>query len=585
MEEVFLPRTEFDSYDDFFKNYKVNVPEHFNFAYDVMDVLAGKIPGNRALVWTNDEGFFREFTYAELKERTDAAASFFQSCGIGRGDMVMLILQRRYEFWISILALHKLGASVIPATHMLTREDIEYRNNAASIKAVIAVNDGDILKHVDGSLPVSPSLKIRIAVNAHGIDVPSGQACVSPDGTEHPASTLPDGWLDFTTGAASAPAFKAPDRNKVNENNDIMLAYFTSGTTSHPKLVAHDFTYPLGHIVTAKYWQQVKKGGLHLTVADTGWGKAVWGKLYGQFICECAVFVYDYHARFKPIDLIHKIEEYKITSFCAPPTIYRFLIQEDLSKFDLSSLEHCSTAGEPLSEEVFRKWFDITGLELKEGFGQTETTLSLLNFGHEKVKPGSIGKPAPYYNCVLLNDEGRECEDGEVGEIAFPLEGDGSREYGSFNGRPTFPGLFLEYFRDEEKTKEVIRNGYYFTGDTAWRDEDGFFWFTGRSDDVIKCSGYRIGTFEVESVLMQHPSVLECAVTAAPDPVRGQVVKATIVLTESFKPGDDELKKDIQRFVKETTAPYKYPRIVEFVDELPKTISGKIKRREIRAKN
>ena len=302
MEEVFLPRVEFDSYGDFFNNYRVNVPEPFNFAYDVMDVLAAKSPDARALVWTNDEGCFCEFSYGELKRRTDAAASFFRAQGIGRGDMVMLILQRRYEFWISILALHKLGASVIPATHMLTREDIEYRNNAAGIKAVVAVADGDILRHVDGSLPVSPALKVRIAVNPHGIDVPFGQACVSPDGTEHPAVDLPSGWLDFTAGAAAAAPFTPPPRAEVNANHDIMLAYFTSGTTSHPKLVAHDFTYPLGHIVTAKYWQRVRKGGLHLTVADTGWGKAVWGKLYGQFICECAVFVYDYHARFKPID-------------------------------------------------------------------------------------------------------------------------------------------------------------------------------------------------------------------------------------------------------------------------------------------
>lgn len=573
MEEVFLPRTEFKDYKDFFENYKINVPEHFNFSYDVMDVLAAKKGNARALVWTNDEGLFHEFSYADIKQRTDKAAQFFADSGISKGDMVMLILQRRYEFWISILALHKLGASVIPATHMLTKDDIVYRNNAASIKAVVAVHDGDILKHVDDALPESPTLKIRIAVNPHGFDTPNGTDYTSPDGTLHEARALPDGWLDFSTGTANAVPRKEPtkeERAAINSNDDVMLAYFTSGTTSHPKLVTHDWTYPLGHIVTAKYWQQVKKDGLHLTVADTGWGKAVWGKLYGQFICECAVFVYDYHAKFKPIDLIKQIEAHKITSFCAPPTIYRFLIQEDLSTFDLSCLEHCSTAGEPLSEEVFNRWKDLTGLELREGFGQTETTLSLLNFGNEKVKPGSIGKPAPYYNVVLLNDENEPCEDGEVGEIAFPLK----------NGR--FPGLFIEYYRDQAKTKEVIRDGYYFTGDTAWRDEDGFFWFTGRSDDVIKCSGYRIGTFEVESVLMQHPAVVECAVTAAPDPVRGQVVKATIVLAKGYSPSD-ELVKDIQKFVKVTTAPYKYPRIVEFVTELPKTISGKIKRKDIRA--
>ena len=572
MEELFLPRTEFENYEDFFKNYKINVPNNFNFAYDVMDVLAEKTPDARAILWTNDEGLQKTFTFADIKERTDKTASFFKSCGINKGDFVMLILQRRYEFWLSILALHKLGAAVIPATHMLTKEDIVYRNNAANIKAIVAVNDGDILSHIDASLPESPSLKIRIAANPHGLDVPNGESFTSPDGTVHEGKSLPEGWLDFTTGEKNAAAFVPESREKINSNEDVMLAYFTSGTTSHPKLVAHNFTYPLGHIVTAKYWQQVKKGGLHLTVADTGWGKAVWGKLYGQLICECGVFVYDYHARFKPTDLLAQVEKHKITSFCAPPTIYRFLIQEDLSSYDLSSLEHCSTAGEPLSDEVFNKWKAITGLELREGFGQTETTLSILNFGNEKVKPGSIGKPAPYYNVVLLDENNQECEDGEVGEIAFPLK-DGA-----------FPGLFMEYYGDKEKTSEVMRDGYYFTGDTAWRDEDGFLWFMGRSDDVIKCSGYRIGTFEVESVLMQHPAVVECAVTAAPDPVRGQVVKATIILAKDYKPGNAELVKDIQKFVKETTAPYKYPRIVEFVEELPKTISGKIKRKDIRNK-
>jgi acetyl-CoA synthetase len=443
-----------------------------------------------------------------------------------------------------MLALHKIGAICIPATHMLTAEDIIFRNNAAKIKMIVAVDEHDIPKHVEEAMAQSPTVKNLVIVN-----------------------TEREGWTSFDKGVAEAAPFDGP---RVTQNSDVSLIYFTSGTTSHPKMVAHDYLYPLGHITTAYFWQKVRKGGLHLTVADTGWGKAVWGKLYGQFICECAVFVYDYHAKFKPIDLIKQIEAHKITSFCAPPTIYRFLIQEDLSTFDLSCLEHCSTAGEPLSEEVFNRWKDLTGLELREGFGQTETTLSLLNFGNEKVKPGSIGKPAPYYNVVLLNDENEPCEDGEVGEIAFPLK----------NGR--FPGLFIEYYRDQAKTKEVIRDGYYFTGDTAWRDEDGFFWFTGRSDDVIKCSGYRIGTFEVESVLMQHPAVVECAVTAAPDPVRGQVVKATIVLAKGYSPSD-ELVKDIQKFVKVTTAPYKYPRIVEFVTELPKTISGKIKRKDIRA--
>ena len=559
MEEVFLPRVDFENYEDFYKNYKVNVPENFNFAYDVMDVLAAKRGNDRALVWTNDEGVTKEFTYAEIKERTNKAAQFFKNVGIGKGDMVMLILQRRYEFWISILALHKLGASVIPATHMLTKEDIVFRNNAADIKAVIAVNDGDILKHIDESIPESPSLKIRIAANVHGLDQEN--------------ESLPEGWLDFTKGsreAAELPTPTAEERKEINKNDDIMLSYFTSGTTSHPKLVAHDFTYPLGHIPTAKYWQQVQNGGLHLTVADTGWGKAVWGKLYGQWIAECCVFIYDYHAKFKPVDLMDQIQKHHITSFCAPPTIYRFLIQEDLTKYDFSSCEHWSTAGEPLSDEVFNKWKEITGKEIHEGFGQTETTLSLFNYGNEKIKPGSLGKSAPYYNVTLLDEEGNKVQDGEIGEIVVELK-DGH----------TFPGLFTTYFGDPEKTKSVMHDGYYHTGDNAWRDEDGYFWFTGRNDDVIKCSGYRIGTFEVESVLMQHPAVVECAVTGAPDPVRGQVVKATIILAKGYEPSD-ELVKDIQNFVKKTTAPYKYPRIVDFVDSLPKTISGKIKRKDIK---
>lgn len=565
MVEDFLQKTEFSDYEDFVKNYKINVPENFNFGYDVVDVIAKKTPKATAMVWCNDEGDEKVFTFAEIKERTDRAAAYFKSLGINRGDYVMLILQRRYEFWISIVALHKIGASVIPATHMLTKDDIVYRNNAAKIKAIIAVNAGDILKHIEDSLAESPSLKTLIAVKANGID----QEFSVEEKQMHPL------WKDFSEGQKNLTddqlnAFYNLSRNEISSNNDTMLSYFTSGTTSHPKLVSHNFLYPLGHIVTASYWQQVKKGGLHLTVADTGWGKAVWGKLYGQWIAECGVFVYDYHAKFKPIDLMKQIEKYHITSFCAPPTIYRFLIQEDLSQFDLSSLEHCTTAGEPLSEEVFNKWKNITGLSLKEGFGQTETTLSLLNFGNEKVKPGSIGKSAPYYNVTLLDENGEEVADGEVGEIAVQLK-DGP-----------FPGLFVEYFGDEEKTKSVMHDGWYFTGDNAWRDEEGYFWFTGRSDDVIKCSGYRIGTFEVESVLMQHPAIVECAVTASPDPVRGQVVKATIVLAKDYKPGNDELKKDIQKFVKDTTAPYKYPRIIDFVDELPKTISGKIMRKNLR---
>ncbi len=564
MVENFLSKTEFSGYRDFFENFKINVPENFNFGYDVVDYLAEKSPDAKALVWCNDNGEELTLTFRDMKERTDRAAAFFVSQGIKKGDFVMLILQRRYEFWISIVALHKIGAAVIPATHMLTKEDIVFRCNAAFIKAIVAVNDRDLFKYIEESKLECKSLEKLIAVPPFGID----EGLSDDMRKNHPE------WIDFTEGCKNVSAenlsrFHDLKRSEISSNLDIMLAYFTSGTTSHPKLVAHNFIYPLGHIVTAGYWQQVKKGGLHLTVADTGWGKAVWGKLYGQWIMECAVFVYDYHAKFKPVDLIEQIQKHNITSFCAPPTIYRFLIQEDLSKYDFSSCEHWSTAGEPLSEEVFNKWKNITGKEIREGFGQTETTLSLFNYGNERIKPGSLGKPAPYYNVTLVDDEGNEVEDGEVGEIVVDMK----------NG--VFPGLFMEYYGDEAKTKSVMHDGLYHTSDNAWRDEDGYFWFTGRNDDVIKCSGYRIGSFEVESVLMQHPSVVECAVTAAPDPIRGQVVKASIVLAKGYEPSD-ALVKEIQKFVKETTAPYKYPRIVEFVTELPKTISGKIKRNVIR---
>ena len=563
MEEVFLPRTEFSSYEDFIENYKLDIPENFNFAYDVMDAIAKKTPDARAMVWTNDEGDECTISFGNMKERSDRAASFFMECGIKRGDMVMLILQRRYEFWVSVIALHKIGAIAIPATHMLTVEDLVYRNNFAKIKMVVAVNAPGIIQNITDCLPQSPTLKKLVIVNEYGVD--------------KPVSDIPEGWIDFATGCKNAAPFPALKREDVSTNSDYMLGYFTSGTTSHPKLAIHDFLYPLGHIVTAKYWQHVQKGGLHLTVADTGWAKTSWGRLYGQWICETALFVYDYHSRFKPVDLLEQVQKYKITTFCAPPTIYRFLIHEDISGYDLSSIKHCSTAGEPLSDEVFNRWKELTGFEITEGFGQTESTVFLFNFEGQKIKPGSAGKPAPYYNICLLNDELEEMGTAVSGQICFKLDKD---KFPATAGR--FPGLVCEYYGEPDKTREVFHDGYYFTGDTAWRDEDGYYWFMGRCDDVIKCSGYRIGTFEVESVLEGHPAVLECAVTGAPDPIRGQVVKATIVLTKEYRPGSPELVKEIQNYVKHTTAPYKYPRIVEFVDELPKTISGKIRRNVIK---
>ena len=563
MEEVFLPRTEFSSYEDFIENYKLNIPENFNFAYDVMDAIAKKTPDARAMVWTNDEGDECTISFGNMKERSDRAASFFMECGIKRGDMVMLILQRRYEFWVSVMALHKIGAIAIPATNMLTVEDLVYRNNFAKIKMVVAVNAPGIIQNITDCLPQSPTLKKLVIVNEYGVD--------------KPVEDIPEGWIDFATGCKNAAPFPALKREDVSTNSDYMLGYFTSGTTSHPKLAIHDFLYPLGHIVTAKYWQHVQKGGLHLTVADTGWAKTSWGRLYGQWICETALFVYDYHSRFKPVDLLEQVQKYKITTFCAPPTIYRFLIHEDISGYDLSSIKHCSTAGEPLSDEVFNRWKELTGFEITEGFGQTESTVFLFNFEGQKIKPGSAGKPAPYYNICLLNDELEEMGTAVSGQICFKLDKD---KFPATAGR--FPGLVCEYYGEPDKTREVFHDGYYFTGDTAWRDEDGYYWFMGRCDDVIKCSGYRIGTFEVESVLEGHPAVLECAVTGAPDPIRGQVVKATIVLTKEYRPGTPELVKEIQNYVKHTTAPYKYPRIVEFVDELPKTISGKIRRNVIK---
>ena len=564
MEERFLEKTDFKNYKDFVNNYKIKIPENFNFAYDVMDEIAKNNPDGKALVWTNDEGDYLEISFAKMKELSDATASFFMEQGVKRGDFVMLILQRRYEFWISMLALHKIGAVAIPATHMLKKEDIVYRNNAVKIKMIVAVNVPDVVANINEAMPESPTVK--------------SLAFVSPFGIDRPVENAPEGWVDFTAGCKNAKPFPTLPREEVSCNSDYMLGYFTSGTTSHPKLAIHDYLYPLGHITTAKYWQHVQKSGLHLTVADTGWAKTSWGRLYGQWICETALFVYDYHAKFKPVDLLHQVQKHRITTFCAPPTIYRFLIQEDLSDIDFSSLTHCSTAGEPLSEEVFNKWKEITGLEITEGFGQSETTVSLFNFEGEKIKPGSIGKPCPYYNVCLLDENNEEVGDAIVGQLCFKLD---METFAKTNGR--FPGLVCEYYGEPEKTAEAFHDGYYYTGDNAWRDEDGYYWFVGRCDDVIKCSGYRIGTFEVESVLMKHPAVVECAVTGAPDPVRGQVVKATIVLAKDWLPGNADLVKDIQRFVKETTAPYKYPRIVEFVEALPKPTSGKIMRKAIRA--
>lgn len=548
MLERYLEKTEFESLEDFQRNFKIKVPEHFNFAYDVVDRWAEEQPDKPALLWTNEAGEERQFTFREMKEYSDRTASFFQSLGIGRGNMVMLILKRRYQFWFSILALHKLGAVAIPATHLLMPKDIVYRCNAAKIKAIVAVGDEVVTGNIEKALPKCPTMRRVISTGP----------------------IVPEGWEDFNKGIAEAPEFRRPALK--NRNEDLSLLYFTSGTTGEPKMVAHDFLYPLGHIITGKYWHNLDENSLHLTLADTGWGKAVWGKLYGQWFSGANVFVYDFD-KFKPKELLNMFQKYQITSFCAPPTVYRFLILEDVRSYDLSALRYCTTAGEAMNPSVFDKWEELTGLSIHEAFGQTETTLTIGTFPWMTPKPGSMGIPSPGYHIDLLNDAGQSCKPGEQGQIVIYTEPD----------RPL--GLFREYLYDPELTKAAHRNGVYYTGDMATRDEDGYFWFVGRADDVIKSSGYRIGPFEVENALMSHEAVVECAITGVPDPIRGQLVKATIVLSEAYKEkAGDELVKELQNYVKHQTAPYKYPRVIEFVDELPKTISGKIRRVDIRKK-
>lgn len=546
MLDRFLPQTSFASYEEFLQNFRIDVPENFNFAYDVVDEIAATDPDKVAMVWCDEDGKDACFTFADMKRYSDKAANYLQSLGIRRGDRVMLVLKRRYQFWFCLLGLHKLGAVAVPATHLLSTHDIVYRCNSADIKMIITIDDEWVLHHVDEAQCESPTLQLKAIVDGHR-----------------------EGWLDFAQGLETASeAFERTTGDEATRNDDMMLIYFTSGTTGMPKMVQHDFTYPLGHIVTAGYWQNVRKDGLHLTVADTGWAKAVWGKIYGQWICGATVFVYDYE-KFVPADLLRVIQDHKVKTFCAPPTIYRFLIKEDLSKYDLSGLEYCVVAGEPLNPEVFDNFLAGTNMKIMEGYGQTEMIVALATYPWLEPRPGSMGKPTPGYNIDLLDENGESCEVGVEGEIVIRT-GD---------SRP--PGMFGGYYRDEELTRKSWHDGIYHTGDMAWRDEDGYYWFVGRADDLIKSSGYRIGPFEVESALVEHPAVIECAITGAPDPVRGQIVKATVILAKGYTPSD-ALVKELQDHVKRVTAPYKYPRVVEFVDELPKTISGKIRRVQIR---
>ena len=517
--------------------------DKFNFAFDIVDEIAKKAPEKLAMLHIDKHKVERRFTFNDMKRASNQCANYFKSLGIKKGDRVMLVLKRYYQFWYAILALHKLGAVAIPATNLLQEHDFDYRFNAAEVSAIVCTADGDVAHQVDLAAPASPTLKTKILVGGER-----------------------EGWHNFDE---EFPLFSAHFYRTEDTacGNDLMLMFFTSGTTGYPKIAAHNYKYALGHYVTAKYWHGVDENGLHFTISETGWGKALWGKLYGQWLCEGAVFTYDFD-RFDAADILPMFAKYHITTFCAPPTMLRMMIKQDISQYDLSSIKHMTTAGEALNPEVYRQFEKATGLQIMEGFGQTELTLMIANLMGNSHKLGSMGKPTPAYDVDILDPDGNPVPDGETGEIVVKTS----------DKVPC--GLFAGYYKNQEKTDEVWHDGYYHTGDTAWRDEDGFYWYVGRVDDVIKSSGYRIGPFEIESVIMELPYVLECGVSAAPDEVRGQVVKASIVLVKGTEP-TEELKKEIQDYVKHHTAPYKYPRIVVFKDELPKTISGKIQRNKL----
>lgn len=544
----FINRENFESYEDFKENFKISFPENYNFAYDVVDVYAEEDPDKVALVWCNDHGEDHVFTFSDMKKYSNKVANFLTSKGIKKGDHVMLTLKSRYEFWFTILALHKIGAVTVPATHMLKVDDVVYRIEKANIKMVISIDENNLTDIIDKAIEKSGHNMDKVTV-------------------EKPK----EGWYYLHDEIEKqSDVFERNEENK-NEVSDITLTYFSSGTSGMPKMAEHDHMYSLGHIVTAKFWQNVIDDGLHYTVADTGWGKAVWGLLYGQWISGSATFVYDYD-KFHAYEMMKKAIDHGITTFCAPPTIYRFLIKEDLSSLDFSNIKYAVTAGEALNTEVFHKFKEISGLEIKEGFGQTETTLSIANFPWIKTAVGSMGMPSPIYDIEIVDEEGKQVDVGEEGEIVIKIKDDKNI------------GLFHGYHKDPEKTQKTCYDGYYHTGDTAWIDEDNYMWFVGRTDDIIKSSGYKISPFEVESALLTHPAVLDCAVTAYPHKIRGEIIKATIVLTKDYEPSE-ELKKEIQKHTKRVTAPYKYPRMVEFIDELPKTTNGKLQREAIRRKD
>ena len=598
-----------ETYDEagVLKTFSLEYPADYNFSYHVVDDIAQAEPDRPAMVWCNPEGEEHVFTFGDMKYYSDKAANFLAEQGVGYGDLVLVILRRHYQFWFATLALDKLGAVVVPATFMLKEHDLKYRVNSADIKTIVCTNVGDIAQTVDNAMELCPTLKTRILVEGCGGGVTSvedikgllqqgaaplakGETLADRGLDAHSAlgSVLSgphgilatraerEGWVDFNKGVSEASSEFAPVETRAA---DPMIMYFSSGTSGNPKMVLHDSGYSLAHLGTAKHWQNVKSdGGIHFTIADTGWGKAVWGKLYGQWLMEACVFTYDFN-RFNGDEICELIQRYQISTLCCPPSMYRLIMQGRVNDYDLGSLEYCVTAGEALNPDLFEMWHERTGLYLTEGFGQTETPVTICNSVNMVAKPGSMGKPLPLYHTELLDEDGSECAIGQTGEICIRCG-----LVGEEDGAPHPPGLLLEYYRDPVRTREAIHDGWYHTGDTAWKDEGGYYWYVGRNDDIIKSSGYRIGPFEIESVLLEHAAVRECAVTGVPDPLRGTAVKATIVLAEGYEAGD-ELTRELQDWVKNQTAPYKYPRIISYIDELPKTVNGKVRRAVIRAED
>ena len=562
------------------ETFSVHYPDNFNFGYDVVDDIAMNDPDRRAMIWCNPEGEEHIFTFADMKRWSDKTANFLVDQGIKRGDYVLVVLRRHYQFWFVATALAKIGAVMVPATFMLKEHDLEYRLNGASISSIICTSVGEISQIADNVIDECPTVTSRILVNGAGggttkcddegnLIAVAGTVGAALSGEEGicAASIERKGWADFNSGVrAASEVFERRDTAAA----DPMLMYFSSGTSGNPKMVLHNSGYAVAHLITAKHWHNVQPDGVHFTIADTGWGKAVWGKYYGQWLMEACVLTYDFD-RFNAGEILSLISKYQVTTLCCPPTMYRLMMSENFDAYDLSSLQYSTTAGEALNPDLFNFWKEHTGLTIYEGFGQTETPLTIANLKHSTPRSGSMGKPVPLYDVEIQRDDGSRCNTGETGEICIRME-------------PRPAGIMMEYYRDPEKTANAIYDGWYHTGDTAWVDEDGYFWYVGRNDDVIKSSGYRIGPFEIESELLEHEAVRECAVTGVPDPVRGFAVKATVVLADGFT-GSDELTRELQAWVKHRTAPYKYPRIVEYVDALPKTVNGKIRRVAIRQKD